>query len=372
MTKSALVPLAAVVPLALLALSLAAPPSADAAAVADPGEIAACRAIADPVERAGCYDQLFGGPGAADASLPAAPPTDATGSRTGPERGATALARDAGGVAPAAASLRTRATPLAVRWELDPGTNRGLWLPRGHRRTYILPAHWSDHRNDLPSSPTQESTAYDAPLEAVETRFQLSLKLKAFDDLLGSKADLWLGYTQQSFWQVYNAAISRPFRETNYEPEVFATIPARFEFLGLTGRMVNVGFVHQSNGQSDPRSRSWNRVYAQVGFERGPFTLLVRPWLRLNEKTDDDNPDIMDYVGRADALAAWSWGERTVSLLLRNSLRDDWRGYAQLDYSFPVIGNLKGYVQVSTGYGESLIDYDLRSETVRFGFSLWR
>ena len=148
---------------------------------------------------------------------------------------------------------------------------------------------------------------------------------------------------------------------------MFATIPARFEFLGLTGRMVNVGFVHQSNGQSDPRSRSWNRVYAQVGFERGPFTLLVRPWLRLNEKTDDDNPDIMDYVGRADALAAWSWGERTVSLLLRNSLRDDWRGYAQLDYSFPVIGNLKGYVQVSTGYGESLIDYNHRQTTVGLG-----
>jgi phospholipase A1 len=166
---------------------------------------------------------------------------------------------------------------------------------------------------------------------------------------------------------VYNSALSRPFRETNYEPEVFTTLPVKFSFLGLRGRMLNFGLVHQSNGQSDPRSRSWNRIYAQAGFERGHFSLLVRPWIRLREKTDDNNPDITAYAGRADLQAVWAEGERTVSLTVRNSFQGAWRGFYQLDYSFPVVGSLKGYVQVSNGYGESLIDYNHNQTTVGLG-----
>jgi phospholipase A1 len=334
---------------------------ARAANVADPSEIAACRAIEDPRERVGCYDALFGLPDAPSAAAEAAPRA-ATGEAADAPAGA-ALARDATAVDP----LTPEHTPLAVRWELDPGTNRGLWLPRGHRRTFILPAQWSSGRNELPRSPTQAPAPYDAPLQPIEAKFQLSLKLKAADDLFGTDADLWFGYTQQSYWQVYNGAMSRPFRETNYEPEVFATLPVKFDVAGLKGRMVNVGLAHQSNGQSNARSRSWNRVYAQAGFERGPFALLVRPWLRLKEKNDDDNPDILSYVGRAEVQGIWSSGQRTVSLTVRNSFKDAWRGFYQLDYSFPVVGNLKGYVQVSNGYGESLIDYNHNQTTIGLG-----
>lgn len=351
--------------------TVVAPLAATAAVVADPSEIAACRSIEDAYERVRCYDSLFGRPaedgataatGPAETSTPASPevPTPA------PEEGgetAVGLARDATAVDP----LTPEHTPLAVRWELDRGTNRGLWLPRGHRRTYILPAQWSSGRNDVPSSPTQTPAPYDAVLRPIEAKFQLSLKLKGADDLFGTSTDLWFGYTQQSSWQVYNGALSRPFRETNYEPEVFATLPVKYDVLGMKGRMFNFGLVHQSNGQSDPRSRSWNRIYAQAGFERGPFTLLVRPWIRLPEKSDDNNPDITSYVGRADLQAIWSSGERTASLLVRNSFAGAWRGFYQLEYSFPVVGNLKAYVQVANGYGESLIDYNHNQTTIGVG-----
>jgi phospholipase A1 len=141
----------------------------------------------------------------------------------------------------------------------------------------------------------------------------------------------------------------------------------KWDFLGMKARMLNVGLVHQSNGRSNPLSRSWNRVYAQLGFERGPFSLLVRPWVRLHEDSDDDNPDIISYANRGEIVAAWQRGERTLALTIRNSFSGSWRNYAQLDYSFPVFGNLNGYVQVTNGYGESLIDYNHNQTTIGVG-----
>lgn len=343
---------------------------AGAAAAADPSEIAACRAVPDPVERAYCYDYLFGGPGEPVAAASADPATSGDAAATAgvagaePAKDAEGLARDAADTHAATGNL----TDLAIRWELDRGTNRGLWLPRGHNRTYILPARWSDDVNDAPRSPTQIAPVGDGPYQPIEGKFQLSLKLKALDDLLGTRADVWIGYTQQSHWQVYNGDISRPFRETNYQPEVFVTLPLKFDVLGLTNRLLNVGVVHQSNGQSDPRSRSWNRVYAQLGLERGSYTLLVKPWLRMPEgQRVDNNPDISDYVGRAEVQAIWSKGEHTVSLAVRNAFRGAWRGSAQLDWSFPMYGNLKGYVQLFNGYGESLADYNHSQTTIGLG-----
>jgi phospholipase A1 len=344
---------------AAVALACCAPARAQ---VADSGEIAACRAIADPVDRAGCYDLLFGGPGDRPPVATAAPPVGGA----APDAAAESPSRGAGPQATAAARDPDH-TAMAIRWELDAGTNRGLWLPRAHKRTYILPARWTSDRNEQPQSPTQPVPPVPIDLTPIEAKFQLSLKLKAADDMFGTKADLWMGYTQQSFWQVYNGDVSRPFRETNYEPEVFATIPMKWDFLGLKARMLNVGLVHQSNGRSNPLSRSWNRVYAQLGFERGPFSLLVRPWVRLHEESDDNNQDIVSYANRGEVVAAWQRGERTVAVTIRNSFSGSWRNYAQLDYSFPVVGNLSGYVQVTNGYGESLIDYNHNQTTIGVG-----
>ena len=133
--------------------------------------------------------------------------------------------------------------------------------------------------------------------------------------------------------------------------------------------MLNLGYVHQSNGRSDPVSRSWDRIYAQLGVEYGSFSLFVRPWVRLHEdRKDDNNPDIESYVGRGDITGIWSKNEHTVSVMWRNSFKDEWHGATQVDYSFPITGNLKGYLQFFTGYGESLID--LNHEQTRIGLGV--
>jgi phospholipase A1 len=260
---------------------------------------------------------------------------------------------------------------LSQRWELDKGTKQGTFLFRPYKPVYFLPVRYGEAPNDQPRSPSRGAAPHQG-LDRIETKFQLSFKVKAAESLFGTPADLWIGYTQQSQWQVYNGAISRPFRETNHEPELMLVIPTRYRVLGLSGRFVNLALVHQSNGRSNPLSRSWNRVYAQFGFERGPFTLFIRPWYRLPEDPkQDDNSDLEDYVGYGDALGVYRWRRSTLSLLLRDNLGGEAnRGTLQVEYSFPIHGRLEGFVQGFWGYGESLIDYNHREAVLGLGVLL--
>jgi phospholipase A1 len=136
--------------------------------------------------------------------------------------------------------------------------------------------------------------------------------------------------------------------------------------------VVRLGYKHDANGRQDPLSRSWDRVYAELIFELGRWAVSLRPWYRLPEKESrDDNPDIQDYMGYGDLVVVYPRGGHTVSALMRNNL--DWdnnRGALELGYSFPVTDQLKGYVQVFTGYGESLIDYNHSSTRVGLGIML--
>jgi phospholipase A1/A2 len=227
--------------------------------------------------------------------------------------------------------------------------------------------------NDAPRTPTQPAPVLPAPLDSVEAEFQLSFKLKLWDGILGGSSDLWLGYTQKSSWQVYNEPLSRPFRETNYEPELIWALPTDYSVLGWHGRLLALGLVHQSNGRGDPLSRSWDRIYAMAAFERGPFVVQIKPWVRISDPADaDDNPDIVDYVGRAEFLGFYKWREQyTAALRLRTTFKSSpsW-GSAQLDMRFPIGSDLRGYLQVFSGHGESMIDYNFRKTSVGLGISI--
>ncbi|MEO6688814.1 MAG: phospholipase A, partial [Dokdonella sp.] len=138
-------------------------------------------------------------------------------------------------------------------------------------------------------------------------------------------------------------------------------------------RLLGIGIDHQSNGRSDPYSRSWNRIVANVGFERENWTVMLRPWWRLSESRDDDNnPDISNYMGRGEMQVVHLWNAQEFGLTLRHSLRggDDNHGSARFSWSFPLSGNLRGYVEAFSGYGESLIDYNHNATYIGAGVSL--
>jgi len=314
-----------------------------------------CSSIPADVERLACYDRISG-----RAQPEAAPPPPAA---TQPEAPAVT-------VQPAPAEPQLLST-LSRHWELDDEAKQGAFLFRPHRPNYFLPIKYSNSPN---STPFQDSFIQpDLGLDPVEAELQLSFKIKGMEGVFGhDNADLWFGYTITSFWQAYNSTISSPFRETNYEPEAILVYRTNYEIAGFRGRFLNLGMVHQSNGRGEGLSRNWNRVYAQFGFERDNLALLIRPWYRIPEDADDDdNPDIEDYLGHGDLQAVYRNGRNAYSLLLRNNFkRTDNHGALKLNWSFPLYGRLKGYVQYFNGYGESLIDYNHKQQSFGIGVSL--
>ncbi|MGF2735474.1 phospholipase A [Marinobacter sp. DUT-1] len=239
----------------------------------------------------------------------------------------------------------------------------------GHRPTYILPLTWTDDTNPFPSSPRLGTTGYDYELRKEEAKYQISFKVPLLTGLLEDRTTLWFGYTQQSFWQVYNQDESAPFRETNYEPELFLRYQTNWDLGPGTLNGVTIGFSHQSNGQSEPRSRSWNRIVGRAAYSYGRWLFMVQPWYRIPESSNDDNADIERYLGHANYQVVYKLTEdRTFSLRLMNNLRSDNRTSVEFGYSFPMGETLKGFFQYYNGYGESLIDYNHRIE--RFGIGI--
>lgn len=304
---------------------------------ATPG--AQCLQIVDAAERLACFDQAIGA-AVSDGTAPAAP----------------------AGTAAQAASL------IDAAWGFRPESERAY--VRLHQPTYFLPIRYTSNTNVEPYRSLFEAFDEEPDFENVEAKFQLSVKgrLLATDD---RRWGLWFAYTQQSQWQIYSPDISRPFRETNYAPEVFGSFRPGIEVAGMQWNLLNFGYTHQSNGRADPISRSWDRLFIEAGLERGNFVLLARAWTRIElEDDEDDNPDIMDYYGHGEVTGVYLWQGNTFSLMARGNL-DTGKGAAQFTWATrPLLGPFRGYLQVFTGYGESMIDYDWRQTTVGLGVTL--
>jgi phospholipase A1/A2 len=269
-------------------------------------------------------------------------------------------------------------------WDLDEESRKNAPLIRWHNPNYFLFAAY----NTTPNRDTMLDADPIAKAQNTEAVFQLSGKLRPLPDkLLGEKLDFWLGYTQLSFWQVYNSAFSAPFRDTNYTPEGFFTYRTKYNFLDLdllNLRIINAGFVHQSNGRSRPLSRSWNRLFTEFGFEkvfdkepgkdRNEFNLFVKAWYRLPESAqDDDNPDIEKYMGYGEIRGVYYWKNYRFGMMLRNNLRTNNKGALQLDLSLPISmcsDKISFYIQYFNGYGESLLDYNSNSNRISAGIMI--
>ncbi|HCI75848.1 MULTISPECIES: phospholipase A [unclassified Psychrobacter] len=265
-------------------------------------------------------------------------------------------------------------TPLSLSYDLDKNSERGTWTVRPYRPTYVLPLFYTFDPNLNPRTPSQDVESFDSnDIRETELKFQISLKTKVAEDLFDSSADLWFGYTQESHWQVYNEDNSRPFRATDYQPEIFLTQPVTADLpFGGRLRMLGAGAIHHSNGQDDPLSRSWNRAYLMAGAEWGKLSVVPRIWARVNNESSssEDNPDIEDYMGYGDVKFSYDLpDQQSLSGTLRYNPSTN-KGAAQVDYIYPLSENVNGFVQVFQGYGESIIDYNHENTSIGFGIVL--
>jgi hypothetical protein len=270
-------------------------------------------------------------------------------------------------------------TPLSQMYDLDANDPHGILTVREHNPMYLMPVWYNSSPNYAPSSPTRGAASQErfSDQKRIETKMQVSFKSKIAEDLFKSRADLWFGYTQKSDWQIYNQGRrSAPFRNTDYEPEIFITQPVKSQLpWGGRLRMLGVGFAHQSNGQSRPESRSWNKVYAMAGMEWGKLTVIPRVWIRLFDSSgkDNDNPDLTKYLGYGDVKLQYRLNDKhNFSTTLRYNPKSGY-GAAEAAYTFPIKGKLQGVVRGFHGYGESLIDYNHKQSGIGFGlmFNGW-
>jgi phospholipase A1/A2 len=305
---------------------------------------AECHRIEAAAERVACYDRVTG--------------------RTAP-----AATTAAAGSTSAAAAPAPRESMIDTMWAHGPNASRNdVSL---YRSNYILFGRYTDNFNIAPYEPLFAAAGKDPTYEDVEAKFQISFKGRMWTSQ-DTRYGLWFAYTQQSNWQLYTGDVSRPFRETNYMPEIFGTMRTDVQLpWGLRMGVLKFGFNHQSNGRSDILSRSWNRLIAETSIESENLLITARAWYRLSEdEEDDNNPGITRYLGYSEIGALYRWRGHSFTGLVRGNVGSG-KGFGQVGWTTPkVLGPLRVYVQATTGYGESLIDYNWNQNTIGIGVSL--
>jgi phospholipase A1 len=270
-------------------------------------------------------------------------------------------------------AMLTFSTCLAASSALqDRKDQEKKWMDEGlvilpHRPTYFLPFAYNTNPNNEPYK-----AAGEPDLDNAEVKFQISFKAPLVRSFFSDDAQLYFAYTQLVFWQLYNKEFSSPFRDTNYEPELFVNLDTDKTLGPLTNRAIQFGAVHQSNGRAEPLSRSWNRLYAQFLLERGDFLIAIKPWYRIKEPSEEDNnPDINKYMGYGEIRLATKWKKNVFAALIRNNLNfSENKGALELDWSYPLTKSLKSYLQYFNGYGECLLDYNHYNNRIGVGIAL--
>lgn len=216
-------------------------------------------------------------------------------------------------------------------------------------------------------------------------KLQFSLKYRLLDfgrnDGPQRRKTLQFGYTQRSLWDIKGP--SSPFYDTSYMPELFFESIAppveeaggRYHGLGL-----QTGFLHESNGRDGLDSRSLNQFFFRPFFLVGApdrWHAIVAPELILHVGAMDANPRLRNYRGYGRLRFALGYGDGPSLTVVGYCGRDFGHPTVQLDLAVPLhfaLFDFKTFllVQYFDGYGESLLDYQEHSRTVRAGMALVR
>lgn len=235
-----------------------------------------------------------------------------------------------------------------------------------YKPTFIMPYYYTgspDNGVYLGSTPNNEK------LNRGEVQYQISLKVPLWKNIYQSHSSLFFAYTQLSYWQAYNKRSF--FRETDYEPELFLANEINYHLCKTWYvNFLNVGISHQSNGYGNGLQRGWNRIYLEAILSANNWMVSIKPWYVVS--TNAKNQNIANYLGHERILIAYKYNKQVFALQASN-LENPRRTTAELTWSFPLIPYVKGYVEAFSGYGQSLIEYNHRTNSAGIGvaFSDW-
>lgn len=191
--------------------------------------------------------------------------------------------------------------------------------------------------------------------------------------------DLYLGYTQVMFWNIYKN--SAPFDDINYNPEAFYRLTEnKKSFL----RSIDLGILHTSNGEDLEKSRSMNRLFVKTNFatQWGRHNILGELKLQHIYSKSDSNKNIDSYMGFWDLkmivthILVMGKGRLDLEYRLFAGKRvfNISRGGRELGllYHFGSENfNPALYFQYYSGYAENLLHYSQKQSNARLGLMLF-
>lgn len=237
-----------------------------------------------------------------------------------------------------------------------------------YKPNYLLPYYYTASPYNaiyLNQTPNGEK------IDKSEVKYQISFKLPLWHSVFSKTTTLFFGYTQLSYWQPYNT--NAFFRSTDYEPEVFTqtklNIPAKY---GWILNQIRLGAVHQSNGFGDTLERSWNRIYLQVAASSDKSYLSIRPWVVIHDSSYQKyNPNLANYLGYGEIIYAYKINNAVLTLRAHGLLEHGGQHATLITtFSVPLSKKVSAYLQIFSGYGQSLLEYDHRTNSAGIGFLL--
>jgi phospholipase A1 len=260
------------------------------------------------------------------------------------------------------------ANPVAERVQLEKKAASNPFTIAFYEPTYLLPYYYTGTTD---ARAYQNQTPLNESLKHNEMKFQFSFKVPIWRNIHNFPLSLYLGYTQMSYWQAYDK--DPFFRSTDYAPELFLRDELDWHIAGNWKlNYINLGAIHQSNGRGGVLERSWNRVYTSATASTDYFMVTLKPWIIVRDSAyNRQNPDMGKFLGYGDVILGFKYHNQVVTLQTRNFIGSfGHRAGATLGWTFPLTTYLNGFVQVFSGYGQSLIEYNHRTNSVGVGIAL--
>lgn len=231
---------------------------------------------------------------------------------------------------------------------------------------YILPFYYTHNPYD---SIYAGHTPDNQTLKKDEFKGQISLFLPIAHDILNiTDLSFSAAYTQIMYWQFYTK--SQYFRETNYEPYLF------LKYRIHRNIFADFGVAHQSNGRGGDLERSWNRIIGTVEYTGKNWYTQFTLWTLVfqSESSDLHNPDIAHYLGRSFVVLSYKLSNFVLSLEMQNLESLLKRGHVMVTASYPVNNQVGLFLQYFSGYGQSQIEYNHRTQSAGIGmaFNDWQ